>query len=587
MFAVSAAAALAFGWLLTVAIIPPSWIVRVARLVAAASAGVNSRRRDSHRIFFARTHHSRFVPTQHSFSFNIVYAGIVISPNLNGCELPNKSNTLFFARNARALLSVWDDDYLIEQGNGSIYDKVMKIIEDSKCQPFTIGRVELISTPRFFGFKSFNPLSVYYVFEQGVDSIAKVIILEVNNTFGERHLYVLDERNKWIEAKRGPFNNRSGIYEAHVSRFDEDRMGILLILKDYVADGDELDGKKQALAKHLTASVSGTSVLMTPATIICLLTFSPFNAFLTMPRIMTEAWKLAYVKKLRIYPKPNPMRPSALLKGKGKTIRYLPTSEFDEICKKLVLDFLVEQCSVASIRLSVIFLNQVYIDVCGSGWSETQVPAKFDCQIYILSPNFFSRLVIDFNNPGRSLCATFLSGDWSGMTKLDVSVFVSLFKNVKQDPSPAIPTSKSVQSALSINEWYHGDSLETFPPFATRMKLSRVPVFTRHSDIALDDLAAKVYWATLHTWALEYAFRRVTRFVVDPCNVVARVLAEYSVSREVDKELLEHLKERDGMLMGEMDDSVDYTARERLRFAILRDCVECADGVEMAAEQSL
>jgi DUF1365 family protein len=50
------------------------------------------------------------------------------------------------------------------------------------------GAIQLLSTPRVLGYV-FNPLSVYFCWHEGGQLAA--ILYEVNNTFGQRHTYVI------------------------------------------------------------------------------------------------------------------------------------------------------------------------------------------------------------------------------------------------------------------------------------------------------------------------------------------------------------------------------------------------------------
>ncbi|KAI9350121.1 hypothetical protein BDR26DRAFT_785351, partial [Obelidium mucronatum] len=312
------------------------------------------------RLFFATTRHVRMQPRRHAFAFPVVYAGVALDAHAAAAA----PDSWFFARNAWALLSVWDADYLdVGAGEKNLRDRVVAALGK---RAYAIGRIELVTAPRFFGIKSFNPLNVYYCFDKA--GAFKVALLEVNNTFGERHVYVCDEANQWETAKKGfhasytldrsffvsPFNNRSGIYETHIARVTEDKMGVLLVIKDYTPDQNELEyeavvpdkpssthlkKEESTLPKHLIASVEGTSVPLTPLTVLCLLYFHPFTVFLTLPRIMAEAWKIAYIKKLGIYQKPNPRRTPAEV-GRGSTILPLPESSFDSFCRSKVLQHL-------------------------------------------------------------------------------------------------------------------------------------------------------------------------------------------------------------------------------------------------------
>ena len=64
------------------------------------------------------------------------------------------------------------------------------------------GRVLLLTMPRLLGW-AFNPLSVYYCF--AVDGALAAMIWEVDNTFGERHAYLIPvERDAGAASRASP-----------------------------------------------------------------------------------------------------------------------------------------------------------------------------------------------------------------------------------------------------------------------------------------------------------------------------------------------------------------------------------------------
>lgn len=83
-----------------------------------------------------------------------------------------------------------------------------------------ISRVELVTNCRVFGYV-FNPVSFFFCY--GDDEALAAIVCEVNNTFGERHVYVLpvaDAGPDWREKKVfhvSPFFTLDGTYRF---RFD-------------------------------------------------------------------------------------------------------------------------------------------------------------------------------------------------------------------------------------------------------------------------------------------------------------------------------------------------------------------------------
>ncbi len=86
-----------------------------------------------------------------------------------------------------------------------------------------VTRLELVTSLRIFGYV-FNPVSFFFCY--GTDEALLAVVCEVNNTFGQRHVYVLpaDEgQSVWHEKKVfhvSPFFSLDGTYrfEFHVGR---------------------------------------------------------------------------------------------------------------------------------------------------------------------------------------------------------------------------------------------------------------------------------------------------------------------------------------------------------------------------------
>jgi DUF1365 family protein len=70
----------------------------------------------------------------------------------------------------------------------------------------------------------------------------------------------------------------------------------------------------------LTADVTGSAYVFNTRVLIYLTMMHPLDVFLTMPRILLEAWKLAYRHYLPVFARPTPL-PS--------TIVALPPSKFE------------------------------------------------------------------------------------------------------------------------------------------------------------------------------------------------------------------------------------------------------------------
>ncbi len=91
----------------------------------------------------------------------------------------------FFGRNRRALVAFHDGDH--GDGSGDLRGWAQARLAEAGISPQD-GPIRLLCIPRVFGF-AFNPLSVWFCHAD--DGRLTALIYQVNNTFGERHAYVI------------------------------------------------------------------------------------------------------------------------------------------------------------------------------------------------------------------------------------------------------------------------------------------------------------------------------------------------------------------------------------------------------------
>ena len=154
---------------------------------------------------FGCVRHARLRPARNAFAYPTYFLMLPMrSLALNGAgEL---------ARNKRAAISYYDKDH----GDGredslSWLDEVLykEGVEDAS------GEVWLHCYPRVLGY-SFKPVSFWYCHR--TDGALRAVVVEVNNTFGERHVYFLDRAkfgSELIATKIfhvSPFCNVEGQY---------------------------------------------------------------------------------------------------------------------------------------------------------------------------------------------------------------------------------------------------------------------------------------------------------------------------------------------------------------------------------------
>lgn len=256
------------------------------------------------RLCLGKVMHSRLSPVGHTFTFPLCCFDLDVD------ELPKLAKALRgFSYNGWNIFSIRDSDYLpegehLDEGaQGSIRAKLLHYLARSGChEPVT--RIRLITAPRFFGYV-FNPVSFYYCYGSGGE--VRYIVAEVNNTFGETHLYILDapladDEVRGADGRRfirytarkefhvSPFNNRQGEYRFYFSP-DRGRVDIRvnLIREGKVVFVSRMSGALEPLTGGMLARAAARY---------------PMSTLLTAPRIMWEALKLHFVKGLPVYSKP-------------------------------------------------------------------------------------------------------------------------------------------------------------------------------------------------------------------------------------------------------------------------------------------
>ncbi len=234
--------------------------------------------------------HRRYAPAEHMLRYPVYFYALDLD------ELSVLGESIgAFSYNGINIVSVRDRDYL--KGQGSIKQRLLELLSGRRYAG-DIARVELVTSARYLGY-AFNPVSFFYCYSAAGDVLC--VVAEVNNTFGERHFYILDKKKMHgrsiiyrqdKEFHVSPFNDLRGGYELKFSPLAE-KAAIEITL---IRDGEKI----------MTALLTGTAREFSAANLRKTIVAFPLSALKTVSRIYREAFTLFFVRKLRYYKKPVP-----------------------------------------------------------------------------------------------------------------------------------------------------------------------------------------------------------------------------------------------------------------------------------------
>ena len=248
------------------------------------------------RIYVGDVTHARLAPVGHSFG----YPTWVVALDLDELERLGKALWLF-GHNRPRPVALHDRDHL-GAASGTLRAKLGEWLTNHGVA--TPRSIRLVTTPRVFG-HAFNPVSFYLCEDEGGGLMA--LAAEVNNTFGEGHVYVLGQPTAsppTLEPKAfhvSPFFDLSGAYEFRVEAAAE-----TLDIRVNLRHGEETVFRSR---------LRGTARPFDDRTLLRLLLRHPLTHRLTLPRILRQAFALHYRKRLPIHTKPEPTHPATYASG--------------------------------------------------------------------------------------------------------------------------------------------------------------------------------------------------------------------------------------------------------------------------------
>jgi DUF1365 family protein len=133
-------------------------------------------------LLLGRVYHRRLRPARNAFSYHVYALRLPLRTLSTQAHWGNR----WLSHNRFNLLSFYDRDY--GDGTGKPLDWVQRVL-DAHGIGDADGEIWLQTFPRVLGYV-FNPVSFWFC--ERADGSLRAVLCEVNNTFGERHCYLLD-----------------------------------------------------------------------------------------------------------------------------------------------------------------------------------------------------------------------------------------------------------------------------------------------------------------------------------------------------------------------------------------------------------
>lgn len=206
--------------------------------------------------------HRRLRPVPHLLRYRVFWLLIDLD------ELPQLSRRLrLFSLDRLNVFSLHARDYGDGQGLRAHVERQLRAAGLEAGGP-----IHLLTMPRMLG-HVFNPLNVYFC--HGAQGVLQAVLYEVNNTFGERHGYLVEVNEKDAAGGRivqqcakgfhvSPFLDLDLRYRFDVEPPSPDRPGLRIAIAASDAEGPVLVANMEAARRPLTDRALARAFLAFP-----------------------------------------------------------------------------------------------------------------------------------------------------------------------------------------------------------------------------------------------------------------------------------------------------------------------------------
>ena len=246
-------------------------------------------------IAMGMVHHTRLRPVVNRFAYRVFFLLLPMR------TLARDPGLLPIARNRAAAVSFHDRDH--GDGGSDSLGWLLGLLHEQGIRDAD-GEIWLQTFPRVLGYV-FNPVSFWYC-HQGSGGL-RAIVAEVNNTFGERHCYLLEPGNGAQTLAWGQELRAAKVF--HVSPFCAIEGGYRFrFLRAQHHDGERLVARIEhddPSGPLVLTSISGRLQPLSTASVRSALFANPMMTLGVMARIHWQAFKL-WRKRVPFHFKPAP-----------------------------------------------------------------------------------------------------------------------------------------------------------------------------------------------------------------------------------------------------------------------------------------
>ncbi|WRT69206.1 uncharacterized protein IL334_006190 [Kwoniella shivajii] len=469
-------------------------------------------------LFFpAITTHGRYLPVtaKNAFTYSVLYLGVDID-SLESGSLDLPFNVVKYGGNPLTkLIGLRSRNYLSD-GDQGFRVKLENLLDKYGIEKDDIGKVWLVTLPSLAGWEGPNPLSTWFIYRKTKDEkIGDLlcVVLEVHSTFGESHSYVLKNTSEYRQDPApgydlafkiprsfhvSPFNSRDGYYRVDLmnpfpdpdpSLYQLNTPKFKIFLKLFTSEDQH----------KLTATLSSGPSPPIPLEpyfipqILSTLIKWPFTLMSVTFRTYVQAYKLHYVKKLALFPRPEPSSetshqvfnpPSVDREKIGRGLQRQPPSWTENKARKLFEKWAEKRVKDSGIDLEISFGNgrqglsipyTANLEKESGGHSNGR---KYRSELRIKSsdPTFFTNLLVS-PSPRHSLilfpeqsttvsssdtflqflsCPTIITTDTttSFTSSRRIKHFLHLYASSVYAPPPSIPPILSLPAHFTQNAYF-------------------------------------------------------------------------------------------------------------------------------------